>query len=201
MRRRVTATVPAGVSERAAVAFAEEKADWIRKHLGACPEPVVVTLGSALPVEGHFRRVVPGQGRRVVLGPESLAVPGAAEQVGARVAGFLRERARARLDVAARRYAAQLDRRVARLTLRDPKSRWGSCSSTGNLMFSWRLILAPPEVLDYVAAHEAAHLVHMDHSARFWDTVAGICDMEAPRTWLKREGETLHRYEFTRAER
>ena len=83
------------------------------------------------------------------------------------------------------------------LTLRDTRSRWGSCSTDGNLMFSWRLILAPRQVLDYVAAHEVAHLVHMDHSSRFWGVVADLCpDYAAPRGWLRREGHGLHRFRF-----
>ena len=86
-------------------------------------------------------------------------------------------------------------RPVARITLRDTRSRWGSCSSRGALNFSWRLILAPPTVLDYLAAHEVAHLVHMDHSERFWPVTRGLAPaMDEAEDWLKRHGPGLHRY-------
>jgi predicted metal-dependent hydrolase len=90
-----------------------------------------------------------------------------------------------------------LGRRYTRLTLRDTRSRWGSCSATGALSYSWRLILAPPRVLDYVAAHEVAHLAQMNHSPAFWAEVARLMpDYESPRAWLRREGSALHRYRF-----
>jgi hypothetical protein len=86
---------------------------------------------------------------------------------------------------------------VARITLRDTRSRWGSCTADGALMYSWRLILAPPSVLDYVAAHEAAHLVEMNHSARFWALVERLCpDWQAERAWLRREGAALQAWRF-----
>ncbi|MGR3434759.1 MAG: M48 family metallopeptidase, partial [Shimia sp.] len=81
--------------------------------------------------------------------------------------------------------------------LRDTRSRWGSCSAAGGLNYSWRLVMAPPEVLDYVAAHEVAHLAQMNHSPRFWAEVAGLMPgYEAPRGWLRRHGADLHRYRF-----
>jgi predicted metal-dependent hydrolase len=90
-----------------------------------------------------------------------------------------------------------LGRRFSRLSLRDTRSRWGSCSSRGGLSYSWRLILAPPDVLDYVAAHEVAHLAEMNHSPAFWALVARLCPgYQAPRGWLRREGAGLHRYRF-----
>jgi len=90
-----------------------------------------------------------------------------------------------------------LGRSYARLSLRDTRSRWGSCTSDGGLMYSWRLIMAPPEVLDYVAAHEVAHLAQMNHSPAFWAEVTKIYgDYAAPRNWLRANGSTLHRYKF-----
>jgi predicted metal-dependent hydrolase len=97
--------------------------------------------------------------------------------------------------MASRRAAAQLGVRIARISVRDQASRWGSCSSTGALSYSWRLILAPPYVLDYLAAHEVAHLVEMNHSARFWRLVDKLChDMRRARNWLDVHGPDLHRY-------
>ena len=102
-----------------------------------------------------------------------------------------------RLAAASDHYAALLGRRHTRLTLRDTRSRWGSCSAKGALGYSWRLILAPPDVLNYVAAHEVAHLAQMNHSPAFWAEVARLMpDYETPRAWLRREGGALHRYRF-----
>ena len=110
---------------------------------------------------------------------------------------FLKHEARTALAPAVDHHAASLGVTPARLTLRDTRSRWGSCTARGDLMFSWRLIMAPPEVLDYVAAHEVAHLVEMNHSRAFWDTVARTCPgFEEPRRWLKQNAEALHRFRF-----
>jgi len=85
--------------------------------------------------------------------------------------------------------------RVKRLSIRDQSSRWGSCTSAGSLSFSWRLILAPPYVLDYLAGHEVAHLVEMNHSPRFWRVVGRVCGhVERAKTWLDTHGNDLHRY-------
>lgn len=110
---------------------------------------------------------------------------------------LLKRLARDQLGASVDRFAAALDRAPGRITLRDTRSRWGSCSSEGNLMFSWRLIMAPQRVLDYVAAHEVAHLMHMDHSPAFWSTVEDLFPDHRPeRDWLRREGASLHRYRF-----
>ena len=102
---------------------------------------------------------------------------------------------RAALEAASRRHAQSLGVAFKRVSVRDQSSRWGSCSSTGVLSFSWRLILAPPFVLDYLAAHEVAHLVEMNHSARFWRVVAKVCShVERAKSWLDTHGNDLHRY-------
>src|SRR5690606_4279045 len=111
---------------------------------------------------------------------------------------FLKTVARDRLATASDRYAVALGRPYGRLTLRDTRSRWGSCSAAGDLMYSWRLVMAPAEVLDYVAAHEVAHLAEMNHSPAFWDVVARLCpDYRRHRTWLRANGGALHRVRFT----
>jgi len=194
---RVTLTLPRGVSEREAMAFAGEKAEWLRGHLGRRADHVAVGLGAALPVEGIARAIRPGTGRSVRLEDDALLVPGAEADVPRRVLGFLKARARDRLAAASDRYAARLGRPYTRLTLRDTRSRWGSCTEDGALMFSWRLILAPPEALDYVAAHEVAHLAEMNHSPDFWSVVDRIHGpWKAQRDWLRTDGNTLHRYRF-----
>lgn len=194
---RVTLTMPKRLAEREALAFAETKQDWIRQHLAARGEDVIVAPGAELPVGGKVLRVRGGQGRGVRIGPEEILVPGPEESTGKRLAAHLREVARDRLAGACDDYAALLGRPYARITLRDTRSRWGSCTSDGGLMFSWRLIMTPPEVLDYVAAHEVAHLAQMNHSPAFWAEVTRIYgDYQAPRQWLRDHGGGLHRYRF-----
>jgi predicted metal-dependent hydrolase len=194
---RVTLSVPKRVPEAEALAFAEEKSDWIRRHLAKHAAHETVGFGSTLPIEGKMVTVTRGDTKRAVLEGDTLRVPQGEAMVGARVQAYLKLRARARLSERAAHYAALLDRSVGRITLRDTRSRWGSCASSGNLMFSWRLIMAPPEVLDYVAAHEAAHLVEMNHAPAYWANVARIFPgYEAQRRWLREHGTALHRYRF-----
>ena len=128
------------------------------------------------------------------MGEGTLDLPGGPDRLGPRLGAFLRATARDRLAAACDRHAGTLGRPYRRLTLRDTRSRWGSCTAGGDLMFSWRLVMAPPEVLDYVAAHEVAHLARMDHSPAFWAVVAGLCPAhEGPRAWLRERGGELHR--------
>lgn len=192
---RVTLTYPQGVAEIEALNFAHQKEDWIRQHLQDRPDPATVRFGQTIPIEGIARRIVPEPDRRVVLRSDEIGVPTGAE--ARRLARFLKELARDRLTGACDDYAAMLGRPYTTLTLRDTRSRWGSCSSVGGLMFSWRLILAPPDVLHYVAAHEVAHLAEMNHSHAFWAQVERIYGpYKEPRRWLRDNGIDLHRYRF-----
>ncbi len=194
---RVTLTLPQSLRESEALDFARSKETWLRQHLSRQEGPVEVAAGAVIPLRGRSVTIVPGTGRKVLETDETLAVPGPEGRLAARLRGHLREQARGVLAEASDRYSAALGRPYARLTLRDTRSRWGSCTSDGGLMYSWRLILSPPEVLDYVAAHEVAHLRHMDHSRAFWNTVTDLYgDWEAPRNWLRTHGASLHRYRF-----
>jgi predicted metal-dependent hydrolase len=113
---------------------------------------------------------------------------------------FLKSRAKCELERACAGFSARIDRYPRRITLRDTRSRWGSCTAAGNLMFSWRLAMAPPEILEYVAAHEVAHLREMNHGAGFWTLVAELTpDYDARRRWLHAHGPALHRYRFEAA--
>jgi hypothetical protein len=179
------------------VDFARSKEDWIRKQLVARGEDVIVGFGAQVPLGGQMYTVQQGVGRSVQITPDGIFVPGSPERAGARLGAHLRTIARDRLAGASDDYAALLGRPYARLSLRDTRSRWGSCTSDGGLMYSWRLILAPAEVLDYVVAHEVAHLQEMNHSPAFWTQVTRIYgDYSAPRRWLRSHGSTLHRYKF-----
>ncbi|MEM1076410.1 MAG: SprT family zinc-dependent metalloprotease [Pseudomonadota bacterium] len=194
---RVTLTVPHGVSEHEAIAFAREKEAWLRKHLAARIVAVDAGLGAIIPIGGRLHEVARGTGRRVRFEADCVRVPGPSDRVAKRLGAHLKTLARTRLAEASDRYAAKLDTAYTAITLRDTRSRWGSCTSEKRLMFSWRLILAPPDVLDYVAAHEVAHLRHMNHSHAFWAEVERLYgDYRDARSWLRREGTDLHRYRF-----
>lgn len=194
---KVTLTLPQGVSETQALEFAQSKGDWLRKQLHQQPFPALVGPGSMLPVEGSDTLVTLGRSGRIQHSTGMLIVPGPETTLAARIEGWLKTRARDRLASASDRFAQALGYNYARISLRDTRSRWGSCSAEGRLMYSWRLILAPPDVLDYVAAHEVAHLKEMNHSSAFWTTVSELLPQyEVPRTWLRNNGAGLHRYRF-----
>ena len=192
----VALTLPRGVPLAQARAFVAEQAEWIARHVAAAPPPRRAAPGATLPFEGREVPVQACDGRAARWTGAALAVPDDA-RAGPRLAAFLREAARARLTSAVDRHAAAIGRAPGRITLRDTRSRWGSCTARGDLMFSWRLVMAPPDVLDYVAAHEVAHLVHMDHSTRFWAQVETLMPgWRARRAWLRREGAGLHAIRF-----
>lgn len=195
---RVTLTVPTGTPRREAVGFAEERADWIRSHLADIPQDMRPEIGNSIPFRGQLHRLEIARTRAPKLGEGTILLPpAAADDPAPRLLAFLKHEARAHLDQASLYYARLIGQEFGRITLRDTRSRWGSCSSQGNLMYSWRLIMAPPEVLNYVAAHEVSHLVHMDHSAAFWAQVAEIFPNHRPaRKWLRDKGNDLHRYRF-----
>ena len=193
---RVTLTLPTVLPLREAQSFLAEKEAWLRAALVRAPDREDVDFGSEIILEGRSLIVTPGAERRIRIKDDQLLVP-KDRLPGPQLAAFCRQLALVRLTASAERYAALLGREVARISLRDTRSRWGSCSSTGRLMFSWRLIMAPPHVLDYVAAHEAAHLVHMHHGPAFWQAVEDVFpSWRHSRDWLRRHGTDLHRYRF-----
>ncbi|MFK7939791.1 MAG: M48 family metallopeptidase [Roseovarius sp.] len=194
---KVTLTIPRGVREREALEFAYSKADWLREQMAKQVAPVQVAIGADLPIEGQLLRIVQGSQKGVRQMGDALHVAGTPETVGIRVQAWLRTQARDRLAQASDRYATALGRSYTHISIRDTRSRWGSCSAQGGLMYSWRLILCPPDVLDYVAAHEVAHLQEMNHSDAFWSVVADLKPgYQAPRQWLRDNGAALHRYRF-----
>jgi len=194
-------TLPPGVPLAEARMFLMRQSDWLTRALARSAGRVAVGVGAQVPVAGEDVEVcvLDGQRRAPYLEPGRLVLPGAAGlSAGPRVAAFLKTRARDALVPTARHYARVLGREAGAISLRDTRSRWGSCSSAGRLSFSWRLAMAPPEVLDYVAAHEVAHLAEMSHAPRFWAVVERLLPgYRAPRSWLKREGRRLHMFDFT----
>jgi hypothetical protein len=201
----VVLTIPPRGSLKEARAFAQKHGGWIAARLGRLPAVVAFVHGTVVPVRGVDHRVEHRPGARGTVwraaaadGAPLLCVAGAAPHIGRRVRDHLKREAKRDLEAASRRYAERLDVTVRRVAIRDQASRWGSCSTTGVLSYSWRLILAPPFVLDYLAAHEVAHLVEMNHSPRFWRIVLGMCpDAHRAKAWLDAHGAELHRYGAT----
>ncbi|WCR12573.1 M48 family metallopeptidase [Paracoccus stylophorae] len=178
------------------LAFAESRRDWLLQATARRPAPLRAEPGALLPVEGRARLLVEAATRTARLEGENLLLP-RNRPAGPVVQAFLKHLAHDRLRPACDSYAAVLGRPVRAISLRDTRSRWGSCTSQGRLMFSWRLAMAPPEVLDYVAAHEVAHLAHMDHSPRFWAAVADLMPgYGAHRAWLRLHGGDLMAWKF-----
>ena len=194
---RVTLTMPDRVAEAEGLSFVQDREDWLRKHLSDVTEIVVPMLGGSVLFRGEDMPIIAAPVRRAIFRDGALVVPDDPAAVASRVKAFLRLRARDVLAAASDKYAAEVDRSYTRLSLRDTRSRWGSCSSKGVLMYSWRLIMAPPAVLDYVAAHEVAHLVEMNHSQAFWDIVGDLMpNYKTHRKWLRDHGNQLHRINF-----
>jgi predicted metal-dependent hydrolase len=195
-------TLPERGDFAAAQRFAEAHGGWLAARLKRLPDRVAFTPGSVVPLRGVAHRVVHWSSLRGL--PEAttdadgqpiIAVTGETPHVPRRILDFLKREAARDLGEAVNRYTQALGVPAKSIAIRDTRSRWGSCSAQGRLNFSWRLILAPPYVLDYLAAHEVAHLKEMNHSERFWRLTGRLC----PRTdeaeaWLKRHGSSLHRY-------
>ncbi|AGI69564.1 DUF45-family protein [Octadecabacter antarcticus 307] len=194
---RATLTLPHRVPEREGLAFLYEREAWLRGHLAAIEPDVQVQIGGTVLLRGAELPLVAGDVKRARLVSGVLVLPDDPAKTAKRVAAFLKLRARDALADASDRYSQALGKPYGRISLRDTRSRWGSCSSAGDLMYSWRLIMAPPEVLNYVAAHEVAHLQHMDHSPRFWAAVERLYPTHKEcRTWLRTHGGALHRIRF-----
>lgn len=193
---KITLNLPGGIALRHARAFLSDKENWLRAAIARAPSKVAVAPGVLLPVDGVLRRIVTGTTRSAQLQEDVLLVPESGP-IGPRVAALLKTRARDRLVPMAQHYAVALGRQVSGVSLRDTRSRWGSCTADGRLMFCWRLAMAPPKVQDYVAAHEAAHLVHMNHSRAYWASVAQVMpDYAENRAWLRSHGAGLHALRF-----
>lgn len=194
---RVTLSLPPRASQRAAMAFLREKESWIRDNLKLLPEDRIASIGSTVPFLGKDLLVAAGSVRAARLEGDTLLVPNVPNMVGARIEAFFKLQAKNHLRTASDKYAQALGADYGRLTIRDTRSRWGSCTSDGNLMYSWRLVMAPLAVLDYVAAHEVAHRLEMNHSDRFWAHVARVCpDYAEHRDWLRTQGQMLHAWRF-----
>jgi predicted metal-dependent hydrolase len=202
--REAVLTMPPRGSFREAREFAEKHGAWIAARLDRLPRAAPFEHGVEIPLRGVVHAIAHRRSARGTVWTETdregrrlLCVAGHAAHVARRITDHLKREAKRDLEAAVARYTDRLGVKVKvrRISIRDQVSRWGSCSTSGALSFSWRLVLAPRFVLDYLAAHEVAHIVEMNHSTRFWRLLGRICpDMERAKAWLDAHGTDLHRY-------
>ncbi len=196
--RIVELILPPGVPASRGLRFAVSKRGWIAARLEAMPPTVPFTEGAIVPVLGMPHRICREPdpcARPVAIVDGEIRVRGDPMRLARRVHDYLIAMAQSELTRRVRHFSARIGRNVARVSVRDTKSRWGSCSERGNISFSWRLIFAPEAVIDYVVAHEVAHLVEMNHGPRFWRLVESLAPGHAaPRAWLKRHRSRLLSY-------
>tara|TARA_B100000700_G_scaffold161990_1_gene179368 strand:+ start:96 stop:785 length:690 start_codon:yes stop_codon:yes gene_type:complete len=193
---KITITGPNYVDFKEFKNFAESKKSWLISKKNSFEPPILVSEGIKIPIGGIDTKISFGDLQKPKKVGSILFVC-KQEPVSTQVKKYLKEICRIHLDFMCKGFAERLESKVHKITLRDTRSRWGSCSNDANLMFSWRLIMAPENILAYVAAHEVAHLKHMDHSKDFWETVEYLFGpYKNERTWLKQNGSSLHRYKF-----
>jgi len=190
-------TLPSGVSPAEGRRFAEERADWLARRLDRHRAPIALEPGVTIPVLDENCVIRLGNAGRgaVVKGAGELVVKGAPEYAARRVRDWLKAEARRQIEPRALALADDIGETLKRVTIRDTRTRWGSCSTAGGLNFSWRLVMAPVWVLEYVVAHEVAHLAEHNHGPRFWALVDRLYgDAGQARAWLNVHGPELHRY-------
>lgn len=201
--RALRITVPTGLPQGEIDRFLARQQGWLMTRLARLPAECRLADGGFIAIRGARHRLVRtgrvrGLTRQTTRDGEAvLEVGGAPEHFGRRVRDYLKREARRDLEAAVALHTANLGRRARSIRLKDTRSRWGSCTSAGDLAFSWRIVMAPDFVIDYLAAHEAAHLQEMNHGPAFW----ALCRRLCPRTdeakkWLKAHGTTLHALDF-----
>lgn len=197
--REVSVTVPGIRSLPKAMKFVRQQKEWIEVQLEALPPPQPFTPGAVILFEGENYRLVHAEGRgrpKIDRDSKTIIVPAPDGTFEGRVKRLLIREARDQLSQSSEYYAQQLGRGIEKISVRDTSSRWGSCitrKGKGHISYSWRLISAPPFVLDYVAAHECAHMIEANHSSAYWDVVADIFpDYKKAKNWLKANGSFLH---------
>ncbi|WP_062014733.1 M48 family metallopeptidase [Aureimonas sp. AU4] len=193
-------TVPPRTRAATVLGFLDRHRAWVAGRLEVHPGAVRVEDGAILPFRGGELLVVHEPGRRaarVEAGEGRLLVGGERDGIGRRVADTLKREARRDLQAEVDRLVPILGLRPSALSLKDTRSRWGSCSAERRLSFSWRIVMAPPPVLRYLVAHEMAHLREMNHAPAFWALCRELCpETEAGRDWLRRRGGSLHAIDF-----
>lgn len=187
-------TLPPGMNEGHARNFVQQNREWIRRQAQKSPPSKQLVPGEEIPLYGENHLLVhrPENPARVTAQKQHLLIGGRREGFEVRLQNWLKKQARLTLESKVEEMSRLSGKTYRRVSVRDTKSRWGSCSSSGTLSFCWRLIMAPPEILEYVVAHEVAHLQEMNHSAAFWRVVDGLVPHAKPsRKWLRDHGPAL----------
>lgn len=193
-KARIVITMPRRASVKESLSFLKMKKDWVLGQIDKQPAKDDIKDGSVISILGEELHIthVPSARGSAWIEDGKLFVSGAAEFLPRRVRDFLKAHAKKILSDMARDAAMHINKSITRVDVRDMHSRWGSCSSDGRVCFSWRLILAPKHVCEYVVAHEVAHLKHLDHSAAFWNVVDDLhADKEIAQAWLRKNGQKL----------
>ena len=195
----VSVIAPSNKALERALEFARGQSDWIARQLARVPGRVALVPGARMPFRGEDHLIARCEDARTPVWIDEteavIRIGGRPEHAPRRLLDFLKRQACRTLQTRSIELAAKLGLRLKRVTVRDTASRWGSCSSTRSLSFSWRLILAPSFVLDYVVAHEVVHLREMNHGVHFWRLVHELVgDVKRPQAWLRQHGAGLHRY-------
>ena len=192
----VVVTLPMRAARRAGMALLTTQAAWVMQRLAALAPQLAFAPGVEVPLGGrpHVIRHDPDARGGAFLDGATIVVSGAPEFLARRVKDFLRAEAKRRIAVLAEGHAATLGVKIRAIRLKDTNSRWGSCAPDGTLAFSWRLVMSPDWVLDYVVAHEVAHLRELNHSPRFWAHVHSLTPNREPaQDWLRENGPALLR--------
>ena len=206
--RSAIITAPPYCSDKETLKFLESNITWLHQQFANIPAAIPFQHGHTIPIRGrphkiHFAGQTRGQGVVWITNQElsdpttepTLNVNGTAPFAPRRLKNWLIKQARQDLTDRSLWHANNLGLKFKKITIKDQRSRWGSCSSAGVLSYSWRLILCPTNVLDYVAAHEVAHLKEMNHGPNFWALVhKTMPNYETPKAWLRENGTDLHRY-------
>lgn len=197
--RDVVLVLPPRISVALAESFVLRHRDWVAARFDRLPEGIPLADGALVPLRGKLHRVTWSGRLRGIAQVRSedavIEVSGAPESLPRRLTDFLKAEARRDFEEAVARHARSLGVTIRRIRIKDTRSRWGSCSASGDLAFSWRMIMAPPFVLDYLAAHEVAHRREMNHSPRYWALVRSLpVNVDAAERWLNEHGPDLHRY-------
>jgi predicted metal-dependent hydrolase len=192
-------TLPKRTTQSEALRFAHASKAWVFKNISKCMPALAFEDGVSVPFRGETYTITCPGGKRGLVQLDQVAktiiVPGESAHVNRRLTDWFKQQALKDLTLASEHYAHAMGVEYSALSVRDQSSRWGSCSAARALSYSWRLVLAPRCVLDYVAAHEVAHIEEMNHGPRFWRLVLTHCkNAKEARTWLKHEARDLHRY-------
>ncbi|MDR6432767.1 M48 family metallopeptidase [Brucella pseudogrignonensis] len=193
-------TIPPGLPDREVQSFLVRHQGWIESRIAKMPDQAGLRAGVKIPIRGvpHLITHQAGRGTVDLLEGNVLLVHGDPAHLSRRIADYLKHEVKRDIEQLVARHTATVGRKAKAVRFKDTKSRWGSCTSDGVLSFSWRIGMAPAPVINYLVAHEVAHLIEMNHGPKFWKLCHELCpDTERCKAWLKRNGSALQAIDFT----